>query len=44
VNIAATDSARGNANQNFIGSGLGNREICEFEMPILRQEQGFHVV
>jgi hypothetical protein len=42
VYVTAADSARCNANQYFIAPRPRGREISEFQLTVLRQQQSFH--
>src|SRR6266567_7042365 len=37
MNVAAADSARGNADQNFVGTRLGARQVSDFQLAVLRK-------
>jgi len=43
MNVAATDSTGRHAHQNFVASGLWNRNVGDFEMAVLREEKSFHL-
>ena len=42
VHVAAADAAGANADEHFVGGGLGARQIDDFEGHVLLQEKRFH--